>query len=1066
MKTVRTSQLIYSQGTSDKAYEVDLCDVSSNGKADQFVVNFRYGRRGSALREGTKTPSPVARDEADKIFDSLVVSKLNKGYQDANTAGSPQQSQASSGFELQNASSPDNTRYQGAVSRVKAGLADIASKQLNDEQAGRIVWRAGELGEAQFCAPMLRLLDGSNDPLEYSLIWALGRCGDENTSAVLLRLITSASSDKTRRLATWASIRLLGDRQSKTLLDSLADELPKQLSTVVESTDRVQLQQTLNNYFNAGNQDSNDALHLLYLLSFDKPRLRSSLLKVMEQLVPQPNIFRGIRQVYKAAEFFKDAEVFGILNLRFDVNRSYYTSPNYGDYAYLPSIGSSVKVSKETAKPNSRIAYSSKTRLYLRRRTWRCLKRMGELGQDDYVEMAMGVLLSTRPEHKQEPKQTVTYSWGSENRYSDYDEYAHLYALVNIAFGSGERYKLAGGHQTWQVNPAYTDANVREELFPELWNKHPGALLQLLLESGLHPVHEFAAKALIEQTGFFDQISIEQLHTLLTKQFPKTKELAFAIAKSRYDAKQPDFRLVYLLLDSEYPPAVAQAREWVSEQPKTYAASVDFLFWVVTARSQDTRQWCRTLVELAENHTSKQLLDKLLAWLLDLDAADIDQAQVNDVEWVLLNPQKELSSELPFEDILKLLEHQEPAVQVVAGRLLLNHKRPAEDIPPAVFTRLLESPVAEVRGVGVELFGQLPTNAIVRQPELVESFCVADEAQVRAGIRPAIDRVAKEQQKEQQKDHQDFCRTLMRSLVERLFRKESAEGVHDDLVSLLTTELAEVTATCSKELNWRLLRARSLSAQSLGVWLLGQRTQTDFSVRQWAVIAHGDNLVCREWAWQCYRDNPEKVVEQASDALRIIDGNWEDSRLFAFDYFRTQFPDDAWQPALLISICDSVRGDVQTFGRELLSRFFKEEDGEEYLLKLSQHPSSNVQLFASNYLERFATGSIDRMNQLEQYFVTVLSGVNKNRVSKNRVTTFLLDEATRSESVAILVARIFSRQSVTMAITDKAKYLIGMRDLTLQYPQLDMPMTIQTRKVHPALANDVHGYDDARVSPE
>jgi len=227
-------------------------------------------------------------------------------------------------------------------------------------------------------------------------------------------------------------------------------------------------------------------------------------------------------------------------------------------------------------------------------------------------------------------------------------------------------------------------------------------------------------------------------------------------------------------------------------------------------------------------------------------------------------------------------------------------------------------------------------------------------------------------------------------------------------------------------------------------------------------MAHNDNLVCREWAWQCYRDNVDKVVQFATDALRMTDGKWEDSRHFAFDFFRNEFPQSAWKPELLISICDSVRGDVQTFGRELLNRFFEEKDGEEYLLKLSQHPSTNVQLFASNYLERFASGNIDRMKKLELYFVTVLSAVNKNRVSKNRVTRFLLDEAKHSEATAEQVARIFSRQSVTMAITDKAKYLLGMRDLTLQYPNMAMPLEIKARKVYGA-----HNVEDpSRVTAE
>ena len=66
MKLVRKSRLFYQEGKSDKVYEVDLCDVSTTLSPDQFVVNFRYGRRGTTLREGTKTSTPVSRDNADK----------------------------------------------------------------------------------------------------------------------------------------------------------------------------------------------------------------------------------------------------------------------------------------------------------------------------------------------------------------------------------------------------------------------------------------------------------------------------------------------------------------------------------------------------------------------------------------------------------------------------------------------------------------------------------------------------------------------------------------------------------------------------------------------------------------------------------------------------------------------------------------------------------------------------------------------------------------------------------------------------------------------------------------
>lgn len=71
----RTASLYYREGSSDKEYHAHL-----ESRGDGFVVNFAYGRRGSALSTGTKTKEPVAYDKALSIFDKLLKSKEAKGY--------------------------------------------------------------------------------------------------------------------------------------------------------------------------------------------------------------------------------------------------------------------------------------------------------------------------------------------------------------------------------------------------------------------------------------------------------------------------------------------------------------------------------------------------------------------------------------------------------------------------------------------------------------------------------------------------------------------------------------------------------------------------------------------------------------------------------------------------------------------------------------------------------------------------------------------------------------------------------------------------------------------------
>lgn len=69
--------LFFNEGGSDKVYHIQVVP-----KENGYVVNFQYGRRGAALQEGTKTATPVSKDEAEKIFIKLANEKIRKGYKD------------------------------------------------------------------------------------------------------------------------------------------------------------------------------------------------------------------------------------------------------------------------------------------------------------------------------------------------------------------------------------------------------------------------------------------------------------------------------------------------------------------------------------------------------------------------------------------------------------------------------------------------------------------------------------------------------------------------------------------------------------------------------------------------------------------------------------------------------------------------------------------------------------------------------------------------------------------------------------------------------------------------
>jgi len=72
--------LYYREGSSDKAYVVEVVHSGVG-----YAVQFAYGRRGSTLTTGCKTPRPVTFDEAMTIAQKLVAEKKAKGYTEASS---------------------------------------------------------------------------------------------------------------------------------------------------------------------------------------------------------------------------------------------------------------------------------------------------------------------------------------------------------------------------------------------------------------------------------------------------------------------------------------------------------------------------------------------------------------------------------------------------------------------------------------------------------------------------------------------------------------------------------------------------------------------------------------------------------------------------------------------------------------------------------------------------------------------------------------------------------------------------------------------------------------------
>ncbi|HEX2607055.1 MAG TPA: hypothetical protein VHK91_06730 [Flavisolibacter sp.] len=271
-------------------------------------------------------------------------------------------------------------------------------------------------------------------------------------------------------------------------------------------------------------------------------------------------------------------------------------------------------------------------------------------------------------------------------------------------------------------------------------------------------------------------------------------------------------------------------------------------------------------------------------------------------------------------------------------------------------------------------------------------------------------------------------------LLPYLMRSEPFEGVHKDVADLLRKELLAYLRDVNKEAVLRLLYSKYIPTQVFGIALLEQSMDPrQLTMNQIVALGNHETVQVRNWAWSYFEKDPSRIKYEREDAIRLLDSNWADTREFAKGYFSSTFEEGDWSPEVLVGLADSVRPDIEAFGRELITRFFRDEQGEDYLLKLSQHPSEKMQLFATHYLERFAAGDLSRLQALSFYFRSVLTRVHKGRVAKNRIIRFLEQEGRKSEAAAQFVADLLSQIVVTASIEDRAKCIAVLMQLKSIY---------------------------------
>lgn len=921
MKLIKQVQLYFREGNSDKVYEIDLCEVA----VDQFVVSFRYGRRGSNLRDGTKTGVPVTQSEAVVIFDNLVESKTTKGYQRssadlvagaksdaAETAPSPTPIATVSGFAA-------DSIQQRILGRLAMGTAIDHKWKLS-----RAVWRCGEL-KLQQAEPYLLPMIGSGDSmLDYCIAWSLGQCGSSTSIDALTQLEAKHETETVRRISAFALLEILEGEARDKAIDQCLRQLPESLLQLgrsnTPSTDFTggQFEAELQQLLSTGDRRHYELLDIVYLINNE--HVRPALLNILATAPLIPNYFQRIRHIFKAAEMRRDAQVFGLLARRFDTTAAQFRMQSAWFYKRY-------KIAVPTLGPDAALAFSSQTRGYLQKRVWRTLKRLGELQQPDYVRLAAGVLKQFTDEDGGKVRVEQQYVWNPQTRRSStveihHDRFSRLIAFNRILFGNSSRYETNGTGKSICRNGYIPGSSPipagREDLFPQLWNQQPEVVLDLLYDSRCEWVHQFGVKVLQNCINFCRQIPIDSLVNLLASKYDVTIRFAFERAVERFDPTNPNGRLVLALAGCTYQPAQQKAYQWINQHRTALCGDSDFVVQFINSPQHDTRVYAQEVLKQVtfSDEDSQIIIARSIAYFCTLsqDDGSIADDATRTLQIVFGNQTRQIGVDI----IRDLLSHSLPELQRFAGELVLGHETLAQSPPDDIVKTLIESQHPDVRRVGVQIIGQLPDNILKDNVELLISLTRHAMPDVRETIRPTVLRLADADSA--------FAETIARRLIDAILIPGAPEGVPTHTAKILIEDLRSQLGFVTSETVWQLLQSRSAPAQEVGGALLATNVDaTDLSVIEIVRLGNHEIYSVRQSACQMFSNDVSRMQAEAHEAVHLADSRWNDVRQFAFDYIRQHLVENDSQPLspqALINVCDSARADVQQFGRELITKLF------------------------------------------------------------------------------------------------------------------------------------------------
>ena len=981
MKKIKQTLLHYHKGTSNKEYNVYLIEINPNA----YLVNFEYGRFGAKLKEGTKTKEAVALERAEKLYNSLVVSKMNKEYKIIKGYDPTKKEEKKERVEV------PLKEYKSILQERLQKALDTKVAKIDNYPISKLIYRAGELKLEESKDTIINIyksnIDNSN-VFYFSVAFTLGRYKDPKLSDILKELETKL--DETSKYIAQNALLLIGEYRPTINNDIDINLLSKTLNpklnkySILENWEKSRYGKLIKEI------KAETKIQFDYYISTYQSNIENFNIDTTNIVITKEN-FTLFRRLYKMAELFDDYKTLAkLINLILSQKMSCY---EVYDYNYRKS-NISIGCSKE----------------YFKKRAFRLLKDLEFRDEIAYLTLSKNILINLNSyptEFKGYKAVYDSYNYDT-GRYTRktliYEDFAFHTTMMYIVYGNSKRYILSPNHKKYEmVNKSLNDEK-RVETKKELWDNNPLVALDILIESSVSIIQKFAFDIIMDNQDKIKDISSEILAKSVNILDKEASEFFFNLLKERYN----------------------QTKEKILIQASLLSINSDIVAYALDIISLDKSilQNPELIIKSIFSIREDKLFDRMLLFV-DIDITDqiidsitdnISQIHLDRIKTILF---KNISS-ISIKHIEYLLNSSN---YKLALEIIRNESFKLE-LPINIKSQIASSDDPQMIATSLYLLNKLDDSDLMKEYQMLVSFLYHKE-----------DVIATQSQKIIEELHlksKENSSILLQEIISTSF-----VGVEKDIqdrilvfIEIFTTQFKQI----DKDLIYRMLKAKSKLANRIGAILLSYSDVNNYSVRQWTTFAKNENQIIRKWAYQAFENNMEKVKEAMPISLMIFDTHWQDTKEFAMNYFKDFTPlstDD------IIIIADNNHNDIQNFAKELI--LDREVDRETILSKLSQHPSITIQNFITNLILEDIT--IKEILSLERFFNTILHTINQNRVAKTRILNILTNNIDNPK-VAKLFSSLAYRHSLSMVWADKSIYIEALTFIKENHKDIDIPIEI------------------------